>query len=174
MYTFKDFIRDQICILNEMALKRSQVRSEMFHQFESILEHLVKVFVGQDLTSAEENNDWHKQISNFFNRISNLKLKETNRAPDLKFIESVFKEALEDYKETSRFKSTLQEISYFHKYDNTPLYIPENEDDFWNLIEEEFKDLLVGLSRGENLFRERYIDILSEIKNIEKRTSFKE
>ena len=172
MYTFKSFIRDQNCILNEMALKRSQVRSEMFHQFESILEHLVKVFVGQDLTSAEENNDGHKQISNFFNRISSLKLKETNRAPELKFIESVFKEALEDYKETSRFKSTLQEISYFHKYDNTPLYIPENEDDFWNLIEEEFKDLLAGLSRGENLFRERYIDLLSKIKNIEKRTSF--
>ena len=172
MYTFKDFIRDQICILNEMTLKRSQVRSEMFHQFESILEHLVKVFVGQDLTSAEENNDWHKQISNFFSRISSLELKETNRAPDLKFIESVFKEALEDYRETSRFKSTLQEISYFHKYDKTPLYIPENEDDFWNLIETEFRDLLVGLSKGENLFRERYIDILSEIKNIEKRISF--
>ena len=172
MYTFRSFIKDQNCILNEMTLKRSQVRFEMFHQFESILEHLVKVFVGQDLTSAEENNDWHKQISNFFNRISNLKLKETNRAPDLKLIESVFKEALEDYKETSRFKSTLQEISYFHKYDNTPLYIPENEDDFWNLIEVEFKDLLVGLSKGENLFRERYIDLLSKIKDIEKRTSF--
>ena len=172
MYTFKDFIRDQICILNEMALKRSQVRSEMFHQFESILEHLVKVFVGQDLNSAKENNDWHKQISNFFNRISSLKLKETNRAPDLKFIESVFKEVLEDYRETSRFKSTLQEISYFHKYDKTPLYIPKNENDFWNLIEAEFKDLLAGLSREENLFRERYIDLLSEIKNIEKRTSF--
>ena len=169
MYTFKSFIRDQNCILNEMALKRSQVRSEMFHQFESILEHLVKVFVGQDLNSAKENNDWHKQISNFFNRISSLKLKETNRDPELKFIESVFREALEDYRETSRFKSTLQEIAYFHKYDNTPLYIPENEDDFWNLIEEEFKDLLVGLSRGENLFRERYIDLLSKIKNIEKR-----
>ena len=69
MYTFKSFIRDQNCILNEMALKRSQVRSEMFHQFESILEHLVKVFVGQDLNSVKENNDWHKQISNFFNRI---------------------------------------------------------------------------------------------------------
>ena len=172
MYTFKDFIKDQNCILNEMTLKRSQVRSEMFHQFESILEHLVKVFVGQDLTSAEENNDWHKQISNFFNRISNLKLKETNRAPELKFIESVFKEVLEDYRETSRFKSTLQEISYFHKYDNTPLYIPENEYDFWNLIETEFKDLLVGLSRGENLFRERYIDLLSKIRNLERRTSF--
>ena len=169
MYTFKSFIRDQNCILNEMALKRSQVRFEMFHQLESILEHLVKVFVGQDLTSAEENNDWHKQISNFFNRISSLKLKETNRTPELKFIESVFKEVLEDYRETSRFKSTLQEISYFHKYDNTPLYIPENEDDFWNLIEAEFRDLLVGLSKRENLFRERYIDILSEIKNIEKR-----
>ena len=167
MYTFKDFIKDQNCILNEMALKRSQVRSEMFHQFESILEHLVKVFVGQDLTSAEENNDWHKQISNFFNRISSLKLKETNRAPELKFIESVFKE-------TSRFKSTLQEISYFHKYDNTPLYIPKNENDFWNLIEAEFKDLLAGLSRGENLFRERYMDILDKIKNIEKRISVKE
>ena len=172
MYTFKSFIRDQNCILNEMALKRSQVRFEMFHQFESILEHLVKVLVGQDLTSAEENNDWHKQISNFFNRISSLKLKETNRAPELKFIESVFKEVLEDYRETSRFKSTLQEISYFHKYDNTPLYIPKNENDFWNLIEAEFKDLLAGLSRGENLFRERYIDILSEIKNVEKRTGF--
>ena len=169
MYTFKSFIRNQNCILNEMTLKRSQVRSEMFHQFESILEHLVKVFVGQDLTSAEENNDWHKQISNFFNRISNLKLKETNRAPELKFIESVFKEVLEDYRETSRFKSTLQEIAYFHKYDRTPLYIPKNEDDFWNLIEVEFKDLLTGLSKGENLFRERYIDLLSKIKNIEKR-----
>ena len=156
MYTFKSFIRDQNCILNEMVLKRSQVRSEMFHQFESILEHLVKVFVGQDLTSAEENNDWHKQISNFFNRITNLKLKETNRAPELKFIESVFKEALEDYRETSRFKSTLQEIAYFHKYDNTPLYISKNEDDFWNLIETEFRDLLVELSKGENLFREKY------------------
>ena len=174
MYTSKSFIRDQNCILNEMALKRSQVRFEMFHQFESILEHLVKVFVGQDLNSAEENNDWHKQISNFFNRISKLKLKETNRAPDLKLIESVFREALEDYRETSRFKSTLQEISYFHKYDNTSLYIPESEDDFWNLIEVEFKDLLVGLSKGENLFRERYIDILDKIRNIEKITSFKE
>ena len=143
MYTFKDFIKDQICILNEMTLKRSQVRSEMFHQFETILEHLVKVFVGQELNSAEENNDWYKQISNFFNRIANLKLKETNRAPDLKLIESVFKEALEDYKETSRFKSTLQEISYFHKYDRTSLYIPKNEGDFWNLIETEFNDLLV-------------------------------
>ena len=155
-----------------MVLKRSQVRFEMFHQFESILEHLVKVFVGQDLNSVKENNDWHKQISNFFNRISSLKLKETNRVPELKFIESVFREALEDYRETSRFKSTLQEISYFHKYDNTPLYIPENEDDFWNLIEVEFKDLLAGLSKGENLFREKYTDILDKIKNIEKRTSF--
>ena len=172
MYTFKSFIRDQNCILNEMALKRSQVRSEMFHQFESILEHLVKVFVGQDLNSVKENNDWHKQISNFFNRISNLKLKETNRAPELKFIESVFKEVLEDYRETSRFKSTLQEIAYFHKYDNTPLYIPKNENDFWNLVEVEFKDLLAGLSKGENLFREKYTDILDKIKNIEKRTSF--
>ena len=172
MYTFKSFVRDQNCILNEMALKRSQVRSEMFHQFESILEHLVKVFVGQDLNSVKENNDWHKQISNFFNRISSLKLKETNRVPELKFIESVFREALEDYRETSRFKSTLQEISYFHKYDNTPLYIPENEDDFWNLIEVEFKDLLAGLSKGENLFREKYTDILDKIKNIEKRTGF--
>ena len=169
MYTFKSFIRDQNLILNEMAPKRSQVRSEMFHQFESILDHLVKVFVGQDLNSAEENNDWHKQISNFFNRISSLKLKETNRAPEFKFIESVFKEVLEDYRETSRFRSTLQEIAYFHKYDKTPLYIPENEDDFWNLIETEFKDLLVGLSRGENLFRDRYIDILDKIRNIEKR-----
>ena len=174
MYTFKSFIRDQNCILNEMALKRSQVRFEMFHQFESILEHLVKVFVGQDLNSAKENNDWHKQISNFFNRIANLKLKETNRAPDLKLIESVFREALEDYRETSRFKSTLQEIAYFYKYDNTPLYLPKDEDDFWNLIEAEFKDLLVGLSKGENLFRERYIDLLSKIRNLEKRTSFKE
>ena len=173
MYTFKSFIRDQNCILNEMALKRSQVRFEMFHQFESILDHLVKVFIGQDLNSTEENNDWHKQISNFFNRISKLKLKETNRAPDLKFIESVFRETLEDYRETSRFMSTLQEISYFHKYDNTPLYIPKNEDDFWNLIETEFKDLLVGLSKGENLFRERYIDLLSKIKNIEKRKLIK-
>ena len=172
MYTFKDFIKDQNCILNEMVLKRSQVRFEMFHQFESILEHLVKVLVGQDLTSAEENNDWHKQISNFFNRITNLKLKETNRAPELKFIESVFKEVLEDYRETSRFKSTLQEIAYFYKYDRTPLYIPENEDDFWNLIEVEFKDLLVGLSKGENLFREKYTDIFNKIRNLEKRTSF--
>ena len=172
MYTFKDFIKDQNCILNEMTLKRSQVRSEMFHQFESILEYLVKVFVGQDLNSAKENNDWHKQISNFFNRIANLKLKETNRAPDLKFIESVFREVLEDYRETSRFKSTLQEIAYFYKYDNTPLYILENEGDFWNLVEVEFKDLLAGLSKGENLFREKYTDILNKIKNIEKRTSF--
>ena len=174
MYTFKSFIRDQNCILNEMALKRSQVRFEMFHQFETILEHLVKVFVGQDLNSVKENNNWHKQISNFFNRISNLKLKETNRAPDLKLIESVFKEALEDYRETSRFKSTLHEISYFHKYANTPLYIPENENDFWNLIEVEFKDLLVGLSKGENLFREKYTYILDKIRNLEKRKSFKE
>ena len=41
--------------------------------------------------------------------------------------------------------------------------------DFWNLIETEFRDLLVELSRGENLFREKYTDILDKIKNIEKR-----
>ena len=49
------------------------------------------------------------------------------------------------------------------------LYIPKNEGDFWNLIETEFRDLLVGLSKGENLFREKYTDILNKIKNIEKR-----
>ena len=55
-----------------------------------------------------------------------------------------------------------------------PLYIPENESDFWNLIEVEFKDLLVGLSKEENLFREKYTYILDKIRNLEKRTSFKE
>ena len=64
---FIDYLKNKA--LNEMAVERKVAVSVCYSQFNSIITHLLKVYIGQDLKSALPGEEWERQINGFLNEI---------------------------------------------------------------------------------------------------------
>ena len=57
---FIDFLKNKA--LNEMAVERRVAISVSDSQFNSVITHLLKVYIGQDLKSALPGEEWERQM----------------------------------------------------------------------------------------------------------------
>ena len=161
---FIDFLKNQE--LNEMALERSLAISSAFGQYGSIIYHLLKVYIGQNLKSAQVGEEWEKQINSFCNNISKIKIKGTNKNIPLKNLEEMLDTIIDDYKETDRFGVISKEIKSYN-YDGTPLVISKNPLKFYSRLRELVLPVLKDLSQGkENSFKTHYPKIFEELKKL--------
>ena len=62
-----------------MAFNLKEAKTITFLQLDSTVDHLLKVYIGQDLISAQPGKDWEIQIDNFLNKIKNIRLKTSKK-----------------------------------------------------------------------------------------------
>ena len=91
--------------LNEMVVERKVAVSVCYSQFNSIITHLLKVYIGQDLKSALPGEEWERQINGFLNEILRVKIKNTNKHIPDSILKSSIKTLIDDCIEDSRIKS---------------------------------------------------------------------
>ena len=121
---FIDFLKNRA--LNEMAVERRVAISVSDSQFNSVITHLLKVYIGQDLKSALPGEEWKRQINGFLNEILRVKIKNTNRHIPESILKSSIKALIDDCIEDSRIESLHSEIKSYN-YDGTPLKTPKDE-----------------------------------------------
>ena len=121
---FIDFLKNRA--LNEMAVERRVAISVSDSQFNSVITHLLKVYIGQDLKSALPGEEWERQINGFLNEILRVKIKNTNRHIPESILKSSIKALIDDCIEDSRIESLHSEIKSYN-YDGTPLKTPKDE-----------------------------------------------
>ena len=100
---FIDFLKNKS--LNEMVVERKIAVSVSDSQFNSIITHLLKVYIGQDLKSAQPNEEWERQINGFLNEILRVKIKKTNKHIPEDILNNSIKALIDDCIEDSRIKS---------------------------------------------------------------------
>ncbi|EAJ4656289.1 hypothetical protein CYA84_08790 [Campylobacter coli] len=121
---FIDYLKNKA--LNEMDVERKIAVSICDSQFNSIITHLLKVYIGQDLKSALPGEEWESQINGFLNEILRVKIKNTNKHIPDSILKSSIKALIDDCIEDSRIKSLQSEIKSYN-YNGTPLKTPKNE-----------------------------------------------
>ena len=106
--TFKDFIKSkQLC---EMAFNLKEAKTITFLQLDSTVDHLLKVYIGQDLISAQPGKDQEIQIDNFLNKIKSIKLKTSKKNITQGIFRDELTKIIKDCKEDSRISSLTKEI----------------------------------------------------------------
>ena len=159
--TFKDFIKSkQLC---EMAFNLKEAKTITFLQLDSTVDHLLKVYIGQDLISAQPGKDWEIQIDNFLNKIKNIRLKTSKK----NITQSIFRDELtkiiKDCKEDSRIPSLTKEIRSYN-YDGTPLYTPKDEKKLLDYIEVFLLNISRDIEKDENNFKQMYPRYLEKMR----------
>ena len=159
--TFQDFIKSkQLC---EMAFNLKEAKTITFLQLDSAVDHLLKVYIGQDLISARPGKDWEIQIDNFLNKIKNIKLKSSKK----NITQSIFRDELakiiKDCKEDSRISSLTKEIRSYN-YDRTPLYAPKDEKKLLDYIEVFLLNISRDIEKDENNFKQMYPKYLEKMR----------
>ena len=151
--------------LNEMAVERKIAVSVSDSQFNSIITHLLKVYIGQDLKSALPGEEWERQINGFLNEILRVKIKNTNKHIPDSILKSSIKALIDDCIEDSRIKSLQSEIKSYN-YDGTPLKTPKNEKKLLLYIKSFLEDISQKISKGELNFKEDFKRYLKNIKDL--------
>ena len=160
---FIDFLKNKA--LNEMAVERKIAVSVSDSQFNSIITHLLKVYIGQDLKSALPGEEWERQINGFLNEILRVKIKNTNKHIPDSILKSSIKALIDDCIEDSRIKSLQSEIKSYN-YDGTPLKTPKNEKKLLLYIKSFLEDISQKISKGELNFKEDFKRYLKNIKDL--------
>ena len=160
---FIDYLKNKA--LNEMAVERKVAVSVCYSQFNSIITHLLKVYIGQDLKSALPGEEWERQINGFLNEILRVKIKNTNKHIPESILKSSIKALIDDCIEDSRIKSLQSEIKSYN-YDGTPLKTPKNEKKLLLYIKAFLEDISQKISKGELNFKEDFKRYLKNIKDL--------
>ena len=160
---FIDYLKNKA--LNEMAVERKIAVSVSDSQFNSIITHLLKVYIGQDLKSALPGEEWERQINGFLNEILRVKIKNTNKHIPDSILKSSIKALIDDCIEDSRIKSLQSEIKSYN-YDGTPLKTPKNEKKLLLYIKAFLEDISKKISKGELNFKEDFKRYLKNIKDL--------
>ena len=160
---FIDYLKNKA--LNEMAVERKIAVSVSDSQFNSIITHLLKVYIGQDLKSALPGEEWERQINGFLNEILRVKIKNTNKHIPDSILKSSIKALIDDCIEDSRIKSLQSEIKSYN-YDGTPLKTPKNEKKLLLYIKSFLEDISQKISKGELNFKEDFKRYLKNIKDL--------
>ena len=160
---FIDFLKNKA--LNEMAVERRVAISVSDSQFNSVITHLLKVYIGQDLKSALPGEEWERQINGFLNEILRVKIKNTNKHIPDSILKSSIKALIDDCLEDSRIKSLQDEIRSYN-YDGTPLKTPKDEKKLLLYIKTFLEDISQGISKGELNFKEDFKRYLEDIKEL--------
>lgn len=150
---FIDYLKNKA--LNEMAVERKVAVSVCYSQFNSIITHLLKVYIGQDLKSALPGEEWERQINGFLNEILRVKIKNTNKHIPDSILKSSIKALIDDCIEDSRIKSLQSEIKSYN-YNGTPLKTPKNEKKLLLYIKAFLEDISQKISKGELNFKEDF------------------
>ena len=159
---FIDFLKNKT--LNEMAVERRVAVSVSDSQFNSVITHLLKVYIGQDLKSARPGEEWERQINGFLNEILRVKIKNTNKHIPDSILKSSIKALIDDCIEDSRIESLQGEIRSYN-YDGTPLKTPKDEKKLLLYIKTFLEDISQGISKGELNFKEDFKRYLEDIKD---------
>lgn len=159
---FIDYLKNKA--LNEMAVERKIAVSICDSQFNSIITHLLKVYIGQDLKSALPGEEWERQINGFLNEILRVKIKNTNKHIPDSILKSSIKALIDDCIEDSRIKSLQSEIKSYN-YDGTPLKTPKNEKKLLLYIKAFLEDISQKISKGELNFKEDFKRYFKNIKD---------
>ena len=159
---FIDYLKNKS--LNEMAVERKVAVSVCYSQFNSIITHLLKVYIGQDLKSALPGEEWERQINGFLNEILRVKIKNTNKHIPESILKSSIKALIDDCIEDSRIKSLQSEIKSYN-YNGTPLKIPKNEKKLLLYIKAFLEDISQKISKGELNFKEDFKRYFKNIKD---------
>ena len=160
---FIDYLKNKA--LNEMAVERKIAVSVSDSQFNSIITHLLKVYIGQDLKSALPGEEWERQINGFLNEILRVKIKNTNKHIPESILKSSIKALIDDCIEDSRIKSLQSEIKSYN-YDGTPLKTPKNEKKLLLYIKSFLENISQKISKGELNFKEDFKRYLKNIKDL--------
>ena len=160
---FIDYLKNKA--LNEMAVERKIAVSICYSQFNSIITHLLKVYIGQDLKSALPGEEWERQINGFLNEILRVKIKNTNKHIPDSILKSSIKALIDDCIEDSRIKSLQSEIKSYN-YNGTPLKTPKNEKKLLLYIKAFLEDISQKISKGELNFKEDFKRYLKNIKDL--------
>lgn len=159
---FIDYLKNKA--LNEMAVERKVAVSVCYSQFNSIITHLLKVYIGQDLKSALPGEEWERQINGFLNEILRVKIKNTNKHIPDSILKSSIKALIDDCIEDSRVKSLQSEIKSYN-YNGTPLKTPKNEKKLLLYIKAFLEDISQKISKGELNFKEDFKRYVKNIKD---------
>lgn len=159
---FIDYLKNKA--LNEMAVERKVAVSVCYSQFNSIITHLLKVYIGQDLKSALPGEEWERQINGFLNEILRVKIKNTNKHIPDSILKSSIKALIDDCIEDSRIKSLQSEIKSYN-YNGTPLKTPKNEKKLLLYIKAFLEDISQKISKGELNFKEDFKRYFKNIKD---------
>ena len=160
---FIDYLKTKS--LNELAVARNLAISVSDSQFNSIITHLLKVYIGQDLKSAQSGEEWERQINGFLNEILRVKIKNTNKHIPDNILKSSIKALIDDCIEDSRIKSLQSEIKSYN-YDGTPLKTPKNEKKLLLYIKSFLEDISQMISKGELNFKEDFKRYVKNIKDL--------
>ena len=160
---FIDFLRNTT--LNEIAVERRVAISVSDSQFNSVITHLLKVYIGQDLKSALPGEEWERQINGFLNEILRVKIKNTNKHIPESILKSSIKTLIDDCIEDSRIESLRSEIRSY-SYDGTPLKTPKDERKLLLYIKAFLEDISQKISKGELNFKEDFKRYLENIKDL--------
>lgn len=159
---FIDYLKNKA--LNEMAVERKVAVSVCYSQFNSIITHLLKVYIGQDLKSALPGEEWERQINGFLNEILRVKIKNTNKHIPNSILKSSIKALIDDCIEDSRIKSLQSEIKSYN-YNGTPLKTPKNEKKLLLYIKAFLEEISQKISKGELNFKEDFKRYFKNIKD---------
>ena len=159
---FIDYLKNKA--LNEMAVERKVAVSVCYSQFNSIITHVLKVYIGQDLKSALPGEEWERQINGFLNEILRVKIKNTNKHIPESILKSSIKALIDDCIEDSRIKSLQSEIKSYN-YNGTPLKTPKNEKKLLLYIKSFLENISQKISKGELNFKEDFKRYFKNIKD---------
>lgn len=159
---FIDYLKNKA--LNEMAVERKVAVSVCYSQFNSIITHLLKVYIGQDLKSALPGEEWERQINGFLNEILRVKIKNTNKHIPDSILKSSIKALIDDCIEDSRIKSLQSEIKSYN-YNGAPLKTPKNEKKLLLYIKAFLEEISQKISKGELNFKEDFKRYFKSIKD---------
>lgn len=159
---FIDYLKNKA--LNEMAVERKVAVSVCYSQFNSIITHLLKVYIRQDLKSALPGEEWERQINGFLNEILRVKIKNTNKHIPDSILKSSIKALIDDCIEDSRIKSLQSEIKSYN-YNGTPPKTPKNEKKLLLYIKAFLEDISQKITKGELNFKEDFKRYLKNIKD---------
>ena len=160
---FIDYLKNKV--LNEMAVERRVAISVSDSQFNSVITHLLKVYIGQDLKSVLPEEEWERQINGFLNEILRIKIKNTNRHIPESILKSSIKALIDDCIEDSRIESLQSEIKSYN-YDGTPLKTPKDEKKLLLYIKAFLEDISQEISKGELNFKEDFKRYLEDIRDL--------
>ena len=160
---FIDFLKNKA--LNEMAVERRVAISVSDSQFNSVITHLLKVYIGQDLKSALPGEEWERQINGFLNEILRVKIKNTNKHIPDSILKSSIKALTDDCIEDSRIESLQSEIRSYN-CDGTPLKTPKDEKKLLLYIKAFLEDISQKISKEELNFKEDFRRYLKDIRNL--------